>query len=139
MTSLPKQRAIDADQVLGSPLDGLGTMLDGLGGAAELGISKSEYFSVIGDVGKKSDSQFPLVFMEACESELAKIDVAKDATDYIGLLYNSDVDCLDYTTIKYADVFKDLSNRNPLPMAMHQVLFRKYELDKAERLKKTQD
>ena len=99
-----------------------------------LGVTKQEYFSILGGVSKDRGMYFPLVFIESCWSEVDQVAVARaKQSANVGLLYTSDRAGLKYTTVDYRDVSTHAATAPTFADALHRALLEEHLAQKRKR------
>lgn len=106
---------------------------------ASLGVSKMVYVATLRKVGAETGMQFPVLFIESCKSQLdgVMLDSLRTREANIGRLYTSDLKGLEYKTLDYAALFERAAETDTFAEAVHQILFEKYEEQKAKREKES--
>lgn len=104
-------------------------------GAPLLGVTKDQYLTILRQCGEQRGMRFPVVFMEACKSQLDEVQLRdlQARGINIGILFTSDLEGLEYTTIDYADVFSRIEQGERPVQAVNATLAAKYLEQKAER------
>lgn len=105
------------------------------GDPPRIGVSKQSYVTALLQVMDATGMEFPLLFIEACRSQLEEVEIRElhGGQKRIGRLYTSDLTGLHYTTVDYDRVFQRVKGGEPLARAIHGDLIAKYEAQKAAR------
>jgi len=103
-------------------------MMDTLGGKIVVtGMTKQDFYSVLNRHAKQSDFYIPVLFAEACCSEvdlaaLTTKDIEPLKSPAIGTIYASNATGLRYTTADYAKIFATMQQGTNLSTAVQQHL-----------------
>lgn len=105
------------------------------GDPPRIGVSKQSYVTALLQVMDATGMEFPLLFIEACRSQLEDVEIRElhGGQKRIGRLYTSDLAGLQYTTLDYEAVFGRVKAGESLAIAMHNALYAKYQAQKTAR------